>query len=196
MNLSTAIDLRLTAPVLDKHAEQQLVLRACDGERDAFGELYEATFGRIYRYIYFRVSDDHTAEDLVSRVYLKAWENLPRYHSGNVPFVAWLYTIAHNTVIDHYRTRREHVNLEAASTLPDHSPLPPEQCEQRIENDLLREALQDLTTEQREVVTLKMLDGLSTDEIAARMRKSAGAVRALQMRGLQALARICREQVG
>src|SRR5512146_851618 len=111
-NQVAAISRRLTTPIIDKHAEQQLVQRACRGDAGAFGKLYESTFDRIYRYIFFRVSDDEMTEDLASRVYLKAWESLPRFKSGNVPFIAWLYTIAHNMVIDHYRTRHQHVDLE------------------------------------------------------------------------------------
>ncbi len=192
MNQTAAIELRLTTPRTDQRIEQQLVQRACRGDSDAFGELYEATLNRIYRYIYFRVSDDATAEDLTSKVYLKAWESLPRYKTGNSPFLAWLYTIAHNAVIDHYRVTRQHIQLDEISNLADHEDLPHEQCENRAEAEKLRRALQLLTPEQREVVTMKLLDGLTTEQIAARIHKTPGAIRALQMRGLQALARICR----
>lgn len=188
-NQTTAIHLHSTTPLVKKQAEQQLVQRACRGERDAFGQLYEITFDRIYRYVFFRVTDDETAEDLTSKVYLKAWESLPRFKNSNSPFIAWLYTIARNTVIDHYRTNKQHLDLEAASTVPDREPLPQEQSEQRLDQETLRRALRHLTPVQQDVVTLKLLDGLTTDEIAARLRKTPGAIRALQMRGLQSLAK-------
>ncbi len=190
-NQSAAFELRLTTPITDKQLEQHLVKRACRGDSDAFGQLYESTLNRVYRYIYFRVSNDEIAEDLTSKVYLKAWESLPRFKSGGSPFIAWLYTIAHNAVIDHYRTSRQDVDLDEITALPDHDPLPHEQCESRMDAQTLRKALGQLTPDQRDVVTMKMLDGLTTDEIAARMRKTPGAIRALQMRGLQALAKIC-----
>ncbi len=190
-NQTAAIEIRLTTPITDKQLEQDLVRQACRGDSDAFGQLYESTLNRVYRYIYFRVSNDEVAEDLTSKVYLKAWESLPRFKSGGSPFIAWLYTIAHNAVIDHYRTSRQDVDLDEITSLPDHDPLPAEQCESRMDAQTLRLALRQLTPEQREVVTMKMLDGLSTEEIAARMRKTPGAIRALQMRGLQALARFC-----
>ena len=190
MNQAAAISRRLTTPILDRHAEQQLVQRACRGDADAFGKLYESTFNRIYRYIFFRITDDVTAEDLASRVYLKAWEGLPRFQSGNVPFIAWLYTIAHNMVIDHYRTKHQHMNLEEVGYLPDREPLPQQEAEQRLDHETLRRALSHLTREQQEVVTRRLLDGMTTDEVAAQLHKTPGAIRALQMRGLQALARI------
>lgn len=189
---TAALEIRLTTPLTDKQVEQNLIRRACQGDGDAFGQLYESTLNRVYRYIYYRVSDDETAEDLTSKVYLKAWESLPRFRSSSSPFIAWLYTIAHNAVIDHYRVSHQHTHLDEISDLPDRAELPAEQYEHRADAETLRRALQLLTTEQREVVTMKMLDGLTTDEISARMRKSPGAIRALQMRGLQALARICR----
>lgn len=92
--------------------EFRLVHQAKSGDSEAFARLYDSCVDRVHRYIYFRVSDDETAEDLTSRVFLKAWENLNRYRSGSSPFIAWLYTIAKNLVIDHYRTQKESVALE------------------------------------------------------------------------------------
>ena len=180
-----------TRPIKNE-LEKELVQRACKGDADAFGQLYELSLDRVYRYIYFRVSDDETAEDLTSKVFLKAWEHLPRYKSGGAPFIAWLYTISRNTVIDHYRLNRQNADLDEARDLPADDPLPEAESERRTASQRLREALWQLTREQRDVLTMKTLEGLSTDEIAARLRKSPGAVRAVQMRGLQALAKIYR----
>jgi len=86
--------------------ERQLVLQAQDGNPEAFGQLYDAYMERIYRFVYFRVEDEQTAEDITSQVFLKAWSNLDRFSFNRTPYLAWLYTIAHNAVIDHYRTRK------------------------------------------------------------------------------------------
>lgn len=169
--------------------QSELVQLAKAGDADAFGQLYETYLDRIYRYIYFRVTDEQTAEDLISQVFTKAWENLDRYQPSGRPFIAWLYTIAHNTVIDHYRTRKDTVAIENTISLASDGPSPHEQVELHFEADTLRTALQTLTPEQQQVVVLKFIAGLSTDEIATQLRKSAGAVRALQMRALQALAK-------
>jgi RNA polymerase sigma-70 factor (TIGR02952 family) len=171
-----------------------LVARAKAGDADAFGQLYEAYLDKIYRYIYFRVTDEQIAEDLISQVFTKAWENLSRYQPSGRPFIAWLYTIAHNTVIDHYRTRKDTVPIENTLSLASDAPSPHEQVELHFETDNLRTALQTLTPEQQQVVVLKFISGMSTDEIAGQLRKSAGAIRALQMRALQALAKQMQDQ--
>jgi RNA polymerase sigma-70 factor (TIGR02952 family) len=169
--------------------QSELVIQAKAGDAEAFGHLYETYLDRIYRYIYFRVTDEQTAEDLISQVFTKAWENLDRYQPSGRPFIAWLYTIAHNTVIDHYRTRKDTVAIENTISLASDAPSPHEQVELHFEADNLRAALQTLTPEQQQVVVLKFISGMSTDEIAGQLRKSAGAIRALQMRALQALAK-------
>ncbi len=169
--------------------QSELVLLAKAGDAEAFGHLYETYLDRIYRYIYFRVTDEQTAEDLISQVFTKAWENLDRYQPSGRPFIAWLYTIAHNTVIDHYRTRKDTVAIENTITLASDAPSPHEQVELHFEADNLRAALQTLTPEQQQVVVLKFIAGMTTDEIASQLHKSAGAIRALQMRALQALAK-------
>src|ERR1700755_29782 len=96
-------------PVTDELA---LVRRSQVGEQDAFARLYDAYVERIYRYIYFRVADQQVAEDITSQVFLKAWEKLSSYQSGSTPFIAWLYRIAHNAVIDSYRTKKVSIPLE------------------------------------------------------------------------------------
>ncbi len=179
-----------SGPVVKNELEQELVQRACEGDTQAFGELYELWVDWIYRYIYYRVSNDLIAEDLTSKVFLKAWEHLPRFEQGDSPFIAWLHRIAHNTVVDHYRQYRPTTDLDEAWNEPSHEELPEAQYERRVQADTLRTALLQLRRSQRDVVTMKLLDGLSTDEIAQRLRKSPGAVRAIQWRALQALAKI------
>lgn len=174
----------------DRSVEDSLVQRACTGDNGAFGQLYGRFVDRIYRYVYFRISDESTAEDLTSVVFLKAWEHLPKYQTSNKPFIAWLYTIAHNAVIDHYRTHRQTAPLDEVAGLRAPGALPDEQCEIHMAGQALREALLKLTQPQREAITMKLIDGMTTEEIAVRVHKSAGAVRALQMRALQSLASI------
>ncbi len=193
-NQSTAIEIGYSVRRIEKSIEEDLVQRSCAGDSDAFGQLYEHLVDRVYRYIYFRVTDDQTAEDLTSKVFLKAWEHLPRFKKSESPFIAWLYRIAHNTVIDHYRTKKETVHLDEIASLPSSHPMPDEQYDSRSDAQSLRRALQRLTAPQREVVTMKLMDGMRTEEIAARLHKSPGAVRALQMRALQALAAIIQEE--
>jgi len=173
----------------DGDSQRRLVRLAKDGDADAFGLLYDGYIERIYRYIYFRVTDEVTAEDLTSQVFSKAWENLDRYKPSGAPFIAWLYTIARNAVIDHFRTRKETVGLDEIASLSSAGPSPDDVVELHFETEALREALQSLTDEQQQVVVLKFIAGMTTDEIAKQLGKRPSAIRALQMRGLQALAR-------
>jgi RNA polymerase sigma-70 factor (ECF subfamily) len=159
------------------------------GDSEAFAQLYDAYVERVYRYIYFRVSNDSLAEDLTSQVFLKAWEHLGTYQPGSSPFLAWLYTIARNQVIDHYRTQKESVPLEQAMAIPSEGRTVSEQVEIRFELQAMRDALQFLTEEQQQVLILKFIAGMETREIAQMMKKAEGAVRALQMRALQTLAK-------
>jgi RNA polymerase sigma-70 factor (ECF subfamily) len=174
--------------------ERRLVLRAKSGDPNAFATLYDGYVERIYRFIYFRVADEQTAEDLTSQVFAKAWENLGRYKPGGAPFIAWLYTIARNAVIDHYRTQKETVALDEIVSLSADVPAPDEEVELQFETESLRSAMRNLTEEQQQVLVLKFIAGMTTDEVADQLGKRAGAVRALQMRALQALARIMEKE--
>lgn len=173
----------------DGDTQRKLVKLAKGGNSEAFGLLYDGYIERIYRYVYFRVTDEQTAEDLTSQVFFKAWENIGRYKPGGAPFIAWLYTIARNAVIDHFRTRKETVALEEVSSLSSDGLAPDEVVERQFEAESLQEAIRTLTEEQQQVVILKFIVGMSTDEIANQLGKRASAIRALQMRALQSLAR-------
>jgi RNA polymerase sigma-70 factor (ECF subfamily) len=178
----------------DSNTQRELVQRAQAGDTEAFGYLYDGFIERIYRYVFFRVTDEQTAEDLTSQVFTKAWEKLDRYKPSGAPFIAWLYTIARNIVIDYYRTRKETVDLDQAVSIAHDGTPPEDQVELHFEIEVLREALQQLTEDQQQVVVLKFINGLSTEEIAEQLGKRTGAIRALQMRALQSLARWMQEQ--
>ena len=176
--------------------ERQLVLQAQDGNSEAFGQLYDAYMERIYRFVYFRVEDQQTAEDITSQVFLKAWNNLDRFSFNRTPYLAWLYTIAHNAVIDHYRTRKVTTALDDVQlSQQDHAEAVENDIDLSAEMRLVKEALQLLTDDQQKVLTLKFIEGMSNHEIASHLGKREGAIRALQMRGLQALAKQLEEKM-
>ena len=176
--------------------ERQLVLQAQDGNTEAFGQLYDAYMERIYRFVYFRVEDQQTAEDITSQVFLKAWSNLDRFSFNRTPYLAWLYTIAHNAVIDHYRTRKVTTALDDVQlSQPDHSEAVENDIDLTAEMQSVKTALQTLTDDQQKVLTLKFIEGMSNNEIAHQLGKREGAIRALQMRGLQALAKQLEEKM-
>jgi RNA polymerase sigma-70 factor (ECF subfamily) len=176
--------------------ERQLVLQAQAGNTEAFGQLYDAYMERIYRFVYFRVEDQQTAEDITSQVFLKAWSNLDRFSFSRTPYLAWLYTIAHNAVIDHYRTRKVTTALDDVQlSQPDQAEVVDNAIDLTAEMRLVKTALQTLTDDQQKVLTLKFMEGMSNHEIARHLGKREGAIRALQMRGLQALAKQLEEKM-
>ncbi len=179
--------------------ELHVIEQAVAGDPQAFARLYDGYVDRVYRFIYFRIGDEQTAEDLTSQVFLKAWEHLGRYEVRGISFGPWLFRIARNLVIDHYRTRKDHEPLEMDDDLdPRPTRMPGASVDGAIaaslEAEHLRRAMERLTEDQRSVLTLKFIEGFSTAEIAEIMGKRQGAIRALQLRGLQALAEILEAQ--
>lgn len=170
-------------------SELNLISFSQNGDRDAFACLYETNLARIHRYIYFRVFDHEMADDITSLVFLKVWENLGSFHGGQIPFANWLYRIAHNTIIDYYRTQKKVVALDDVDPLRlSYSDGVDEKIDINTLSHKLVDALEELTYTQREVLILRFIWGLTTKEIASRVHKRQGAVRALQMRGLRRLA--------
>ena len=92
--------------------EEQLVIRALGGDEKAFGDLYQRYLTDIYHYIYYRVNCRQEAEDLSEAVFLRAWKALDENPPDEAVFRLWLYRIAHNMVVDHYRTRKDLVGLD------------------------------------------------------------------------------------
>jgi RNA polymerase sigma-70 factor (ECF subfamily) len=179
------------AALPSNQAESNLVQQAVSGDPEAFATLYDAYLEPIYRFIFFRVGDEQTAEDLTSQVFLKAWDNLSGYQMRGLPFNAWLFRIARNHVIDYYRTYKETAPLEPnAVARPDPAADVDARVERRLQAEEVRLALQHLTPDQQQVLTLRFIEGLTTEEVAQVLGKRPGAIRALQMRGLQALAEI------
>ena len=122
-------------------------------------------------------------------VFLKAWENLKTFRIGRSPFAAWLHRIAHNAVIDHYRTRKTVVSLEEAAPLRlSYADEVDKKLDIQFLTQELVEGLKVLTGTQQQVLILRFIFGFTTPEIAQSLHKQQGAVRALQMRGLKRLA--------
>lgn len=176
-------------PLKPNISELKLIHFSQHGDRDAFACLYDTYIERIHHYIYYRVYDREVAEDLTSLVFLRVWENLGTFKSGQAPFMGWLYRIAHNAVIDYYRTRKPFITLEDVDPQSlSHSDRVDESIDLTNLSQKLVTAMDGLTGTQREVLILRFIWGLTTTEIARRLHKGQGAIRALQMRGLRKLA--------
>ncbi|MCL4395932.1 MAG: sigma-70 family RNA polymerase sigma factor [Chloroflexi bacterium] len=165
--------------------------RALDAQ--AFGRLYDSNVSKVYRYIYYKVGTAMQAEDLTAQVFMKAWEALDRYRWTQRPFSAWLFRIAHNLVVDHFRTQRDTLSIEGLPFEIDaHAESLDILAQRKLTAAELKKAISRLTDSQQQVIVLKFLEGYSTEETARIMRKDPGAVRALQHRALTALQRTCR----
>lgn len=173
----------------DEAAIERLVAQAQQGDAEAFGALFDEYHGPVYRFIVNRVGDPVDAEDLTQTVFVKVLEALPRYESRGVPFGGWLFRLARNTVIDHVRTRREHATLDTVAERTDEEPGPHEIVVIRADIDKVGEALAKLTDEQRDVIALRFIAGLSSREAAEAMGKQEGTIRGIQFRALAALRR-------
>ncbi len=168
------------------NTEKQLAERAAKRDEQAFAQLYDLYVDKIYKYIYYKSGRTDEAEDLTSQVFLKAWEAIDHYKWEGYPFSTWLYRIAHNMMIDYYRTHRETFPLDTART-KEGSVDPIQSAERSLTSDQIRAALKHLTHDQQRVIILRFLEGYSTSEVAAMMDKDPDAIRALQHRALRAL---------
>jgi RNA polymerase sigma-70 factor (ECF subfamily) len=169
--------------------DHQLLSYAKEGDAEAFGRLYERYADRVFRYLFARLGNRLDAEDLAEDVFLRVWRSLPNYQEQGVPFLAILFRIAHNALIDHYRrsnlTKRQ-VSIEDVS-LRAHHPGPGELVLSSLERDELRAALEQLREDYRTVLVLRFLGELTPQETAQIMGRSEGTVRVLQHRALASL---------
>lgn len=177
------------AAAVQASEDANLAGRARKGDAQAFASLYDRYFERVYRYVYYRVREEAEAEDVTSEVFFRALRAMPRYEPRQ-PFLAWLYRIARNAVIDRARALRPRLSFDEALAHPDsgeHVLDPDVQVLATDRRARLRAAIKHLTAEQQEVVVLRFIDGLTTDEVGKIMSKRAATVRGLQFRALQSL---------
>lgn len=175
--------------------EEVLIKRAKRGDKKAAAELYDRNYETVFHYISYRVGSRSTAEDLTADVFVRMLENIDTYKRRDRPLVAWLYTIARNLVIDHYRRHGESEALPIKDkTLAGEYDHPPEVMEQRQSQNCFGRALYHLTEPQRSIITHKILDERTTNDTANIMGKSERAVRSLQYRALQALEKALEEE--
>lgn len=155
-------------------------------------EIYDGYYERIYAYIYHRLGDSSLAEDMAGEVFLRMLESVRGDRGWRTSLAGWLYRIAHNLVIDHYRRRgrRDETALDERLMSDDRTGMPRASLENLMTHQQLRAALVYLTDEQQEVVILKFAEDLSNSEIADIMNKTEGAVKALQHRALTTLRRV------
>jgi RNA polymerase sigma-70 factor (ECF subfamily) len=191
---ATATVLRPATDLRPAPAEVGLLARqAAESDVSAFGDLYRLYSPQMLRYVASRVTGAQEAEDLTNTIFEKAFGAMGRYEPSPAQFSTWLYTIAQNTIIDHYRKRRlpQVDDGEAqlfAITDPDEGPEANLLADER--RRFLHQAVMQLTPEQRQVIGCRFFFNLPVHEIAQMMGKTEGAVKALQFRALDRLRRM------
>ncbi|MBK8905561.1 MAG: sigma-70 family RNA polymerase sigma factor [Anaerolineaceae bacterium] len=177
---------------MDKHEledDLKLVSRAQKGEVTAVGHLFDRHYQSMFRYFFARVGQRQQAEDLAGELFTRMVHHLPAFKPTGVPFRAWLFRIAYNLTMDHFRVTNglELASLEKVTLLaqPEHNPV--QQVERQLTSETLQEALETLVPEQRQVIILRFLVGLSLQETADVMERSLPAVKAMQHRGLKTM---------
>ena len=169
---------------------RRLVERAQKGDREALEELYLMHFDRIYSYLQMSVGNRHDAEDLTNQTFVKMLESIERFEWRKVPISAWLFRIAHNLAMDHFRTNRRWQPEEEP-------PEPPGSEERSAEEEALHsigrqsmlEMIEGLSTDQQQVLTLKFVFNFPNADVATILGKTEGAVKSLQHRALASLQR-------
>jgi RNA polymerase sigma-70 factor (ECF subfamily) len=172
----------------DHRRVRGLVERAQRGDRSALEELYLLHFDRIYSYLHMSVGSRHDAEDLTTQTFVKMLEAIGRFQWRSVPFSAWLFRIAHNLAIDHFRAnRRWQPEEEIPEAVQGEVTSAEEQALVSLGQTSMLELIDRLSPEQRQVLTLKFVFRFSNGEAAAILGKTEGAVKSLQHRALASL---------
>jgi RNA polymerase sigma-70 factor (ECF subfamily) len=170
--------------------EHELIKKAQQGDTHAFGDLYEIHAPVVFRYLFSHLESQMDAEDLTGEVFLKAWQSLPKYNERGVPFLAFLFRIARNALVDHYRHnyRLEHKDPDDMDGYKSDEILEPiDEVGSRIEHQNMIRTLKMLRPDYQTVLTLRFMSELSPEETAHVMNRSVGAIRVLQHRALAAL---------
>lgn len=154
--------------------DDQQLIRAARHDLQAFAPLYERYIGRIYAYCVRRLDNPHDAEDLTSHIFEQAIRHVGDFRGGSV--AAWLFTIAHNAVVNELRSRRPHLDVDDLPLVSD-TPDPSEIVLEVEDRQRLQRLIAGLPDDQRDLLALKLAAGLNATEIGKVVGKRAGAVR-------------------
>lgn len=172
---------------------EELVIRFQNGEKEAFSEIYQFFVEKVYKYFFFKTTQEE-ALDLTETVFLKVWDNIRKYQKKKgASFSAWIFTIARNLLIDHYRNHKEFTELTNLEPDKKQDNQPIFNTERVLSRDYLKKALGKLKESYSEIVVLAFLNDLSNEEIAYLLNKNEGTVRVLKFRALKELKKILLE---
>jgi RNA polymerase sigma-70 factor (ECF subfamily) len=181
----------------EENQQEKLLRLAAQGDKQAYGMLYTRYLDEIYRFVFFKVNSQQTAEDITEETFLKTWESLPRIYKkdGKIDnFRAWLYRTANNLVIDFYRKKKPVSNLEY--TRPSNLPVPEEVALDHEISKELTDAVNALEPEFQQIVILRLVNELPHKEVASIMNITEGNSRVLLFRALKKLKELMKKKEG
>jgi RNA polymerase sigma-70 factor (ECF subfamily) len=182
-----------TTPLNQRASSQELkrlVEQAQQGDRHALEELYLLHFDRIYSYLHMSVGNRHDAEDLTTQVFVKMLESIGNFRWRSAPFSAWLFRIAHNLAMDHFRaSKRWQPEEEVPEPDPGEGSAAEEEALESIGRQSMLQLIEKLSREQQQVLTLKFVFNFSNADAATILDKTDGAIKSLQHRALASLQR-------
>jgi RNA polymerase sigma-70 factor, ECF subfamily len=182
-----------TTPLNQRASSQELkrlVEQAKQGDRHALEELYLLHFDRIYSYLHMSVGNRHDAEDLTTQVFVKMLESIGNFQWRSAPFSAWLFRIAHNLAMDHFRaSKRWQPEEEVPEPDPGEESAAEEEALESIGRQSMLQLIEKLSREQQQVLTLKFVFNFSNADAATILDKTDGAIKSLQHRALASLQR-------
>lgn len=172
-----------------EYSEKEALALASQGDRQAFGVLYDTYAERIYNYIYYRTGNTLDAEDLTARVFFRAMRHITNYTDRGIPFSAWLYRIAHNLVANWHRdgSRRQEVALEDGYRSNKGEEHPESALMKNEEERALLHLIHHLPEDRQQLLILKFVEHMSNAEIGEIMDRTEGAIKSLYHRTLLAL---------
>ena len=178
---------------LERDDLEALVKRAQEGDSRSLAAIYEQFYDRIFRYVSFKTGNPTDAEDITEDVFLRMLVSISSFKWQGNPFSSWLFRIAHNLIVDHFRkkSRQKHMPLEETTGVVETaSPDMDSELDIKLSIGKVYQSMNGLTELQKEVITLRFAGGLSVMETARAVGKKENAVKALQHAGIKNLRRI------
>lgn len=172
---------------------EDLVKKAKEGHEASFAALYEHFFDRIFRYVSFKMGNSAEAEDVTGEVFLKMLESIHSFKWQGYPFSSWLFRIAHNLVVDHFRKSGKKKTVPLDDMAPSAGAYSSDMdgyVDLKLTMREIQKAMGGLTSLQHEVISLRFAADLSVSETARAVGKKENAVKALQHAGLKKLRNI------
>jgi RNA polymerase sigma-70 factor (ECF subfamily) len=181
---------------IEEISEKDLLGLAMQGDKEAYGQLYQLYLDQVYRYVYFKVGNKEDAEDITENVFVRTWTAIHNKKGQIVieNFRAWIYRAAHNLVIDHYRKKGSKQEQEAGEDLTSTEEPVEAIVEKDFENKALYDVIQKLDERMQQVIILRFLNGHSHAETARIIGIKPGHVRVLQYRALKQLQELFAER--